>query len=362
MRDPSLLSHTHRRRRFTVVVMVVVGFSLTIHGSALMAKTMNDEAPAAESPVEPDDQPPVDEPVENAKAGRGVKTLGGMQFWGDVCFFQGWRIQKNVFTEHFRLLDPKDNRHASGTLEECQAKLTQIRAEQKLPAMSGKAVVLLHGIGRSSRSFFGMSSALADDGYLVVGFDYPSTRVSIQDAAEYLHSVLQSLDGIDRIDVVCHSMGGLLLRAYLMKHDEPRFGKAVMLGVPNKGAQVADFLKDNRLFKAVMGPAGQQLVSGPDSIVHALPVPTFPFGVIAGGRSAARGYNPLLPGDNDSTVTVASTRLPGAADYRLVPVIHSFLMNDRRVIQATRTFLQQGCFDPDQPAQPISRDDVTVLE
>ena len=29
-----------------------------------------------------------------------VPTLGGRQFWGDVLFYQGWRIQENVFTKH----------------------------------------------------------------------------------------------------------------------------------------------------------------------------------------------------------------------------------------------------------------------
>lgn len=42
----------------------------------------------------------------------GAPTLGGMQFWGDVCYFQGYRIQRHVFTGHFRLLD-KHNRALS---------------------------------------------------------------------------------------------------------------------------------------------------------------------------------------------------------------------------------------------------------
>ena len=37
------------------------------------------------------------------------KTLGGRQFWGDVHYFRGWRIQQNVFTKHYRLLDPGDS-------------------------------------------------------------------------------------------------------------------------------------------------------------------------------------------------------------------------------------------------------------
>lgn len=302
-------------------------------------------------------------PQEAAKEeSSGVKTFGGRQFWGDLRFLHGWRIQKNVLDGHHRLLDEQDQRIASGTFDACEAKLEEVRLREKFPAVSGKAVILIHGIGRSSKSFSGMARTLAKTGYTVVGFDYPSTRVPIPESAEYLHSVVQSLEGIQSIDVVAHSMGGLLLRAYLMKHQEPRFHRAVMLGVPNKGAQMADFLKDNPLFKVIMGPAGQQLTTGRDGLIDKLPTPKFEFGVLAGGRSAARGYNPLLPGDNDSTVTVSSTRLPGAGDFILLPVIHSFLMTDQKAIAATQSFLKSGRFAADVPPTPISRHDISVIE
>ncbi len=317
---------------------------------------MNDE----QQIVPPPDQQPAPEPEPELES--GMMTLGGRQFWGDLRFCHGYRIQKNVITGYHRLLNSKDQRVVDDTFAECQSKLEQVRLDQKLPAMSGKAVILIHGLGRSSKSFSGMAAALSEDGYTVIGFDYPSTRISIPESAEYLHSVLASLDDIDSIDVVGHSMGGLLLRAYIMQYREPRFRRAVMLGVPNKGAQIADFLKRNPLFKAVMGPAGQQLVTGKDGLIDKLPTPDFEFGVLAGGKSAARGYNPLLPGDNDSTVTVASTRLHGATDFILLPIIHSFLMTDKTAIAATCNYLNTGQFDPARTKQPISQDDITVVE
>ena len=125
-----------------------------------------------------------------------VKTMGGRQFWGDVEFFRGYRIQKNVLNQHYRLLDAKDQRHESGTLEACQQRLQELRHQQEQGPMSGKAVILIHGIGRSSKSFSGMATQLATDGYTVVSFEYPSTRIPIQESAVFLHSVIQSLDGI----------------------------------------------------------------------------------------------------------------------------------------------------------------------
>jgi hypothetical protein len=41
-------------------------------------------------------------------------TMGGNLFWEDMAEIKGWRMQKNIFTEHWRLLDPKNMRYAWG--------------------------------------------------------------------------------------------------------------------------------------------------------------------------------------------------------------------------------------------------------
>jgi hypothetical protein len=75
--------------------------------------------------------------------------------------------------------------------------------------------------------------------------------------------------------------------------------------------------------------------------------------VIAGGKGTAAGYNPWIAGDDDGTVAVSSTRLPGAADFMTVPTLHSFLMTDEAVIAATGRFLRTGCLSADGIPNPI---------
>jgi hypothetical protein len=129
----------------------------------------------------------------------------------------------------------------------------------------------------------------------------------------------------------------------------------VMLGVPNHGANLANILKNVSLFKAIYGPAGEQLCEGPDAYVSRLPTPDFPFAVIAGGKGTAAGYNPWIAGDDDGTVAVESTRLAGAADFLRVPALHTFMMRDPAVIAATRRFLETGALADNGVAQPIPR-------
>lgn len=282
-----------------------------------------------------------------------MKTLGGRLFWGDVEFFRGWRIQQNVFSKHFRLLDEADHRHASGTLEECQARLAEIRKERNLPPMQGRGVILIHGITRSSKSMKALAKAIEAEGFTPIPFDYPSTQVPVPESAEYLHRMICSLEGLDRIDFVVHSMGGLVVRSYLAGHDDPRLGRLMMLGVPNRGAEMADLLKRNFLFRAVLGPAGQQLVSHPEGLISGLPIPRLEFAVIAGARGTPEGWNPLIPGDDDGTVTVASTRLPGAVDFLTVPALHTFMLSNSAAVEASVRFLTTGRLRADEPAQPI---------
>src|SRR5262245_39277768 len=107
------------------------------------------------SPKARSDEPMDDEP-STGYPNAGTPTLGGKQFWADEQFFHGWHIQRNVFTGHCRLLDANNLRHGWGTFDECQNKLEGIKRQRDLPPMSGKAVVVLHGLFRSASAMNGI--------------------------------------------------------------------------------------------------------------------------------------------------------------------------------------------------------------
>src|SRR5688572_26424302 len=105
------------------------------------------------------------------------KTTGGKQFWADRWFFHDWRIQRHALTGHCRLLDGNDRRHAWGTFEACRETLDNICRRDKLPAMQGKAVIVLHGLFRTRSSMARLRDALAEGGeYSVFCLGYPTTR------------------------------------------------------------------------------------------------------------------------------------------------------------------------------------------
>ena len=261
--------------------------------------------------AESSDDPAPDRSYPNLK----LPTLGGRQFWGDVYYCGGWRIQHHVLTGHYRLLDPDDVRQAWGTEAACRNKLERVRRKGRLTADAGRVVIVVHGIIRSSKSFSRMRVALEREGYTVIGFDYPSTQVTIRDSADYLRRVVEGLTEASEINFVVHSMGGLIVRTYLQQGTDPRIRRMVMLGVPNQGANMANIVQRNPLFKLLFGPAGQQLIEDPEGFIAGLPTPKFEFAIIAGARGTDDGWNPLIDGDDDGTVEVENTKLRGASDF-----------------------------------------------
>lgn len=278
-----------------------------------------------------------------------------------------WRIQRHAISGHYRLLDPHNVRRAWGTNEQCRAAFAESKKDGSIKPLHGKAVVTLHGLGRSRDHMAAMGSFLAKEGsYTWINVSYASTRRSIDQHAQSLARVIEGLDGIDEINFVCHSLGNLVVRRYLGEAaaDEPRWKvnprikRMVMLGPPNNGAQLAevlaDVLQDSDLAWFVAGPSAWQLARQWDDAKERLAVPSFEFGIIAGGCGDDRGLNPLIAGDDDLVVRVDETKLPGACDFCLVNCRHGHLTSDEAVERCVLCFLQHGYFTSAAKRQPIA--------
>ncbi|MCC8980802.1 alpha/beta fold hydrolase [Bradyrhizobium acaciae] len=220
-------------------------------------------------------------------------------------------------------------------------------SERRHPASTSDGVVLLHGISRTARSFRRMELALGDAGFATLNLDYDSRRKPLDALAEDIHSSLdpfaRSLDG--SVHFVCHSMGGLLARVYLARYRPARLGRVVMLGTPNGGSEIADRLKNLAAYRALFGPAGQQLVTRRDAATSALlPAIDYPAGIIAGNRSVYPITSIGLPRPHDGRVSVANTRLDGMADHIVIRTSHPWLVRNREAIAQTIVFLREGRF------------------
>lgn len=289
-------------------------------------------------------------------------TAGGQQMWTDLRYLADWRIQRHALTGHHRLIDPKDVRRAWGSLEACESELAKVAQEESLGPPTGTAVILLHGLFRTRDCMARLGKHIeARSDWHVLNLSYASTRGSIADHAEALGQIIERLTEVKQIHFVAHSMGNLVIRHWL--HDltdgetnevrEKRLGRIVMLGPPNRRPSLAQALVPIDSHQIIAGSAGDQLNNGWKDLEPKLATPPCDFGIIAGGMLNPSGYNPLIPGDDDMIVGVEETRLVGARDFRLLPVIHADMMEVPQVQKLSLQFLRTGWFESDEKAEPV---------
>ncbi len=219
-----------------------------------------------------------------------------------------------------------------------------------LPKSKVECVILLHGLGRTSNSMDSMSEGLEEAGYSTVNLDYPSRKSSIETLAlETIPAGLAECHAIEasKTHFVTHSMGGILLRYYLLIHPIENLGRVVMLSPPNRGSEVVDFLRDWELYKWYHGPAGQQLGTGSDSLVMTLGPVDYPVGIITGDSPAFFDFwlKDMIPGPGDGKVSVERSKVDGMRDFLVLHYSHSFIMEKTDVIEQTIHFLINGNFN-----------------
>ena len=205
-------------------------------------------------------------------------------------------------------------------------------------------VVLLHGLGRTSFSMRRLERALDAHGHPTLNLDYPSRRRDLRACARHVLPAIvawQATTG-HAVAFVGHSMGGLVARVVAA---EPVVAARaiVMLGPPNRGSEVADYVHGFALGRRVFGPALGDLRT---TAATAMPRPSCPIGVIAGRRSYLPFTSRLIPDRHDGLVSLERSRLDGA-DWISLDAGHTFLMNHHEVVGATTAFLERGSF-PDR--------------
>ncbi len=219
--------------------------------------------------------------------------------------------------------------------------------------LEGRVVVLLHGLGRTSRSMKPLERFFSEKGFEVLNVDYPAKEKTIEELSEGLGAAIGPLctDGDATLHFVTHSMGGVLLRYYMAHNACPALGRVVMLSPPNQGTELVDKLGGSRVFRMATGPSAQEMGTDPGSLPGRLGPVEFELGVIMGNRSINPIGSAIIPGQDDGIVGVESARVEGMRDFLLVPATHSFIMMNDDVVEQSHHFIETGSFHHDAASE-----------
>jgi len=176
-------------------------------------------------------------------------------------------------------------------------------------------------------------------------FSYSSVKATLDENAALLLDFIGS-QHMEGVHLVGHSLGGVLALRMLALNPDAPVARVVCLGSPLCGSRAANLLNGHEWGNSILGKTITAGVVEKAASEWAAQITGFKeIGIIAGtvplglGRLVA-----AFDGENDGTVAVAETRLPGARDHICLPVNHSGMVVSRRVTDQTAAFLLRGKF------------------
>jgi pimeloyl-ACP methyl ester carboxylesterase len=174
-----------------------------------------------------------------------------------------------------------------------------------------------------------------------IGFSYPSVRRTLDENADALWHACERVPG-PTVHFVGHSLGGIVILRMMRRHGWTRPGRVVALGSPFLGSAIALRRSERPFGRRIVGPGLAEAASGSEAIPWTGPQE---IGVIAGRTPFGIGrlLGPITT-PHDGTVMVEETRLPGAADHRVVRATHTALLFSRSVAELVSEFLERGRF------------------
>ncbi|CAM4267276.1 lipase family alpha/beta hydrolase [Pseudoalteromonas ostreae] len=190
--------------------------------------------------------------------------------------------------------------------------------------MTTKRVVVLHGLYMSGFVMRPLCSQLEKSGLDILNLSYNTLS---PDRAAIFKQIDNFIDNKSTA-LVCHSMGGLVARAYLAANSEQsqNVEKVITLGTPHKGSHIARrmqqkgfdvFLKNSVEFLLTVNgdwPFNAKLYS----IAGDLPIGLMP--LIAKGSQS------------DGTVLLDETKLNGMAEHKVFHLSHTSMIYSRQVM------------------------------
>ena len=216
-----------------------------------------------------------------------------------------------------------------------------------VPYFSGETVVLVHGLWMNGLELAMLGHRLRHEhGYDVRTFSYPTMSGSAteicRDLAAFAASVADAAHD-RRVHFVGHSLGGVLVYRTLSECDAGRFGgNAVLLGAPINGSKAARGAASFPALRPLLGPhVLSELAEPPPRRWEGLNA----VGAIAGTLRMGTGqFFAHFDEDNDGTVAVSETRIPGLADHLVLSHSHFGMLYARDVVAQVAHFLRNGRF------------------
>ena len=216
------------------------------------------------------------------------------------------------------------------------------------PISQREPVVLVHGLWMNGLEFGVLRHRLqARHGFDVHVFPYPSLHGDTAEIADGLAQFAERCaSATGRVHLVGHSLGGAIVFRAIEQRLRDRPGNAVVMGAPLNGSRAATGAARFAMLRPLLGPHVIDELAPARGRCWNCEGPRA-LGAIAGSRRLGVGQffaSRFDAEDNDGTVAVPETVIPGLDDHVVLPHSHIGMLFANDVADQVAHFLQLGKF------------------
>lgn len=203
-----------------------------------------------------------------------------------------------------------------------------------------ETVVFTHGLYMTGVEFGLLRRRVEATGLVTRLFHYHSLLRSVDENAMLLADYLKGVQ-TERLHLVGHSLGGLVILRMFQRGVNLPPGRVVFMGSPVRGSQAAQSLRD-RGWGFLLGRSGPLGLELPNEATWKEPRE---LGVIAGTHAfSINPFHPKIPEPHDGMVALEETRIAGAQDSIELHLAHTTMLFSARLAEQVSGFLRDGRF------------------
>jgi len=206
------------------------------------------------------------------------------------------------------------------------------------------SVILVHGLWMNGMEMSVLRRRLDHDhGFEAHVFAYPTLHGDAAEVGRELAAFAHEVGrGVSRVHYVGHSLGGAMIYRALAECDVPVGGNAVLLASPLNGSRAAEGASRFAMLRPLLGPHVLRELAQPCGRCWqgggAL-------GAIAGSRRIGTGqFFAHFDEENDGSVAVSETMIPGLQDHIILPHSHMGMIFAEDVAAQVAHFLRHSRF------------------
>lgn len=216
-----------------------------------------------------------------------------------------------------------------------------------MTSQSKERVLLIHGFHRTYKDMTPLRNFLLSRDYRVSRINLPLTFTTIEDATKVLIEIAEKkipkLDSDEKIHLVGHSTGGLIIRHFLAISDFlPYVKRCVLIATPNHGYKLADYAeklskKYITVYKTMKSLQADQ-VNQLKLIGREVEI-----GAIAGTKSSPI-ISKIVGTPNDGRLHINEVKYDELTDFITLPFNHTQIHKREETAEFVDRFLQTGRF------------------